>query len=92
MSLKNRVITIIFFVILSPIIAIIGLLISSIIDPESTLLPEDIKRGLNWFSQNIELSKNIISGLYILAAVFVLIALYNIVATAFDRGSDEDLR
>ena len=90
MEIKNRLVIIIFFLINAPILAIIALVISSVITPDNSLLPNNIKQNLNWFSENPDLSHTLVTILYITAGIFLVIAVLNILATAFDSSSDKD--
>ena len=80
----------VFFLINSPILAIAGFVVNSVIDPDNSILPPGVTKNLNWFSQNPDLSHNIVLGLYIAAGLFALFAIYNIAAAAWDNGSDRD--
>ena len=91
MGIKNRLINIMFFLVNASILAIIGLVISSIINPNSSLFSNDTKKGFNWFNEHLALSQNIVIGLYVVAVIFALIAGYNILATLFDSSSDKDI-
>ena len=81
---------IIFFLINTPILAIIGFIITSLISPTKSFLPIDLTKSPNWFSQNPDLSNNIALGFYIGAILFGLFSIYNIVATLFDHGGSDD--
>ena len=93
MGSKNRLVVMMFFLVNASILAIVGLVVSSVIDPGSTLLPTLVKQDLNWFSMNVSLSQNIVIALYVISAILALLAVYNIIATAFDsNSSDKDFR
>ncbi|MEI7604461.1 MAG: hypothetical protein WCJ19_05590 [bacterium] len=61
------------------------------LEPEKSFLPDGIKSNLNWFAANPDTTKIIVNVLYIIAVIFAIIAIYNILAAAWDQGSDRDM-
>lgn len=70
--------------------AIIAFIITSLINPQNSILPYNVVKDVNWFSQNPELSKNIATGFYAAAVVFGILTIYNIISTLFDQGGSDD--
>lgn len=77
---------------MAPIFAIIGFVFTSLLDPNSAILTQNIKKSLNWFALNPGFTQVIAYAAFILSILFTGIAVYQIISAGLDTNSDSDLR
>jgi hypothetical protein len=89
MNGTNKVFIIIFCFVISPL-SFIGSLVLKETLSDKAIVSEDYTEQLNWFQENEEISENIITGLNIVAEVFLFVAIILLISMSQGGRSSDD--